>query len=89
MEDPEFLTVDDVLELHRDQIDRYGRDAGIRDRGLIEAAVAMPRQSFGGQFLHTDLFEMAAAYAYRLAESQAFVDGTSGRGSPPPTSFWR
>lgn len=34
----------------------------------------MPRQSFGGQFLHVDLFEMAAAYAFHLAESQAFLD---------------
>jgi len=75
IEDPEFLTVDDVLELHRDQIERYGGDPGIRDRGLIEAAVAMPRQSFGGQFLHVDLFEMATAYAFHLAESQAFLDG--------------
>ncbi|HVV15982.1 MAG TPA: type II toxin-antitoxin system death-on-curing family toxin [Polyangia bacterium] len=75
IEDPEFLTVDDVLELHRDQIERYGGDPGIRDRGLIEAAVAMPRQSFGGQFLHVDLFEMAAAYAFHLAEGQAFLDG--------------
>ena len=71
IEDPEFLTVDDVLELHRDQIERYGGDPGIRDRGLIEAAVAMSQQSFGGQFLHADLFEMAAAYAFHLAESQA------------------
>lgn len=75
IEEPEFLTVDDVLDLHRDQIERYGGDSGIRDRGLIEAAVAMPRQSFGGQFLHGDLFQMAAAYAFHLAESQAFLDG--------------
>ena len=54
-EEPEFLTVDDVLELHRDQIERYGGDLGIRDRGLIEAAVAMPRQSCGGQFLFLSL----------------------------------
>lgn len=75
IEDPEFLTVDDVIDLHRDQIEQYGGDPGIRDRGLIEAAVAMPQQSFGGQFLHVDLFEMAAAYAFHLAESQAFLDG--------------
>jgi death-on-curing protein len=80
IEDPEFLTVDDVLELHLDQIERYGGDPGIRDRGLIEAAVAMPRQSFGGQFLHADLFEMAAAYAFHLAESQAVVDGNKRTG---------
>jgi death on curing protein len=80
IEDPEFLTVDDVLELHQDQIEQYGGDPGIRDRGLIEAAVAMPQQSFGGQLLHTDIFAMAAAYAFHLAESQAFVDGNKRAG---------
>ena len=35
----------------------------------------MPQQSFGGEYLHRDIFEMAAAYAFHLAESQAFVDG--------------
>ena len=79
-EDPEFLTVDDVFELHREQIQGYGGDEGIRDRGLIEAAVAMPQQSFGGQYFHADLFEMAAAYAFHLAESQAFVDGNKRTG---------
>ena len=40
----------------------------------------MPRQSFGGEFLHVDLFEMAAAYAFHLAESQAFLDGNKRTG---------
>jgi death-on-curing protein len=48
IEDPEFLTVDEVLELHRDQIERYGGDAGIRDRGLIEAAVAFQQNDASG-----------------------------------------
>jgi death-on-curing protein len=79
-EEPEFLTVEDVMDLHLDQIEHYGGDAGVRDRGLIEAAVAMPRQSFRGEYLHTDVFEMAAAYAFHLAESQAFVDGNKRTG---------
>ena len=40
----------------------------------------MPQQSFGGQLLHVDLFEMAAAYAFHLAESQAFIDGNKRTG---------
>jgi death on curing protein len=65
----------------------YGGDPGIRDPGLIDAAIAMPRQSFGGQFLHADLFEMAAAYAFHLAESQAFVDGNKRAGLAAAYAF--
>jgi len=79
-EEPEFLSFDEILEIHDDQIQRYGGDAGIRDRGLLESAVAMPQQSFGGQYLHKDVFEMAAAYAFHLAESQAFLDGNKRTG---------
>ncbi len=76
-EEPEFLPLDEILEIHDDQIQHYGGDVGIRDRGLLESAVAMPQQSFGGQYLHRDIFEMAAAYAFHVAESQAFVDGNA------------
>ncbi len=62
-----FLTVDDVLELHADQIALYGGDPGLRDRGLIESAVATPTATFGGEFLHKDVFVMAAAYAFHIA----------------------
>lgn len=79
-EEPAFLTVDEIIEIHRDQIQLYGGETGTRDRGLLESAVAMPQQSFGGQYLHRDLFEMAAAYAFHLAESQAFVDGNKRTG---------
>lgn len=57
-----FLSIDDVLVLHELQIERYGGSSGIRDRGLLESAVAMPQASFGGAYMHTVLFEMAAAY---------------------------
>jgi death-on-curing protein len=48
---------------------------GIRDRGLLESALAVPEASFGGEFLHPALFTMAAAYAYHIAENQPFIDG--------------
>jgi hypothetical protein len=47
-EEPEFLTLDEVLEIHADQILHYGGDVGIRDPGLLESAIAMPRQSTNG-----------------------------------------
>ncbi len=85
--DPEFLELEDVLELHADSIARYGGDIGVRDRGLIDAAVAIPRQSFGGEYLHKTVFEMAAAYAFHLAEGQGFVDGNKRVGLAAATAF--
>lgn len=71
----EFLTVEDVELLHGEQLRLFGGLAGIRDRRALESAVAVPMATYSGEFLHEDLFAMAAAYAYHLAESQAFVDG--------------
>ena len=70
-----FLSLDDVLELHEMQLDSYGGATGIRDQGLLESAVMMPQASFGGEFVHKDIFVMAAAYAFHIAENQPFVDG--------------
>ena len=57
----EFLTVEDVLEIHESQLERFGGGAGLRDVGLLESAVAQPQASFGGEYVHGDIFEMAAA----------------------------
>lgn len=70
-----FLSLDDVLELHEMQLESYGGATGIRDRGLLESTVMMPQASFGGEFVHKGVFEMAAAYAFHIAENQPFVDG--------------
>ncbi len=75
MMEPDFLSLDEVLEFHQQQLDAYGGIQGVRDQGLLESAVAMPQASFGGEYLHTDLFHMAAAYAFHLAENQPFLDG--------------
>jgi death on curing protein len=73
--DPDFLTLDDVLEFHRVQLDRWGGQEGVRDLGALESALAQPQATFGGEYLHEDLFAMAAAYAFHVAEAQAFFDG--------------
>jgi death-on-curing protein len=70
-----FLTLDDIIESHLNQIDTYGGSHGIRDIGLLESAIAQPEASFGGQYLHADIFEMAAAYLYHLVMNHPFVDG--------------
>ena len=80
MSDPVFLDVDDVLLIHEEQLAAYGGAPGVRDVGLLESAVAMPRATVGGEFAHEDLFAMAAAYAFHLAQNQPFVDGNKRTG---------
>ena len=75
MNDPEFLELEDVLLIHREQLARFGGGDGLRDQGLLESAVAMPRATFGGQFVHESVFAMAGAYAFHIAENQPFLDG--------------
>jgi len=78
--EPEFLTIDDVLDIHSRQIAGFGGSEGIRDRGLLESAIATPQASFGGKFAHSDFYEMAAAYAFHIAENQPFIDGNKRTG---------
>jgi len=73
--DPEFLTLDEVLGLHADQIRRYGGATGLRDLSSLQSAIAMPETSYGGEYLHGTLFEMAAGYLFHLARNHPFVDG--------------
>lgn len=78
---PVFLTLDEVIEIHRDMIERYGGSTGIRDQGLLESAVAMPQAGFGDQYLHSSLFEMAAAYLFHIVKNHPFVDGNKRTGA--------
>ena len=79
--DPIFLTLDDVSEIHREMIARYGGSDGIRDKGLLESAVATPQASFGGDYVHTDIFEMAAAYLFHIVKNHPFIDGNKRAGA--------
>jgi death-on-curing family protein len=72
---PKFLSLDEVLELHADQISSFGGTPGVRDEGLLESALAQPQATFGGQFLHPTISEQAAAYLYHIAMNHPFIDG--------------
>ena len=67
--------MEDVLEIHAGQVANYGGSPGLRDRGLLESAIAQPAASFDGEYLHRDIFEMAAAYLFHLVLNHPFVDG--------------
>ncbi len=75
MKEIRFLTTEQVLEIHREMIERYGGDPGVRDVGLIESAVMMPQQTFGGRLLHPTVGAMAAAYLFHLCGNHGFSDG--------------
>jgi death-on-curing protein len=73
--DPLFLTLAEVIEIHADQIHRYGGQDGLRYMHVLQSALAQPEASFAGEWLHKDLYEMAAAYAYHLCQNHSFIDG--------------
>jgi death on curing protein len=66
----DWLTVADVLAIHADQIERYGGAAGLRDPGLMEAALFRPQTGY-----YADIVEEAAALWESLFQSHAFIDG--------------
>jgi death on curing protein len=84
---PLFLDLDRVLRIHRSVIDAYGGAEGIRDAGLLHSAIAMPQASFGGNYLHSDLFEMAAAYLYHIVQNHPFIDGNKRTGAASAVIF--
>lgn len=75
MKEITFLTLAEVVEIHADQVQRYGGSDGVRDMNLLSSAVAMPYASFSGSFLHSDIYEMAAAYAFHICQNHPFIDG--------------
>jgi death-on-curing family protein len=84
---PLFLDLDHVLRIHRSLIEAYGGIEGVRDIGLLHSAIAMPQASFGGEFLHKDFFEMAAAYLYHITQNHAFLDGNKRTGAATAIVF--
>ena len=82
-----FLSTDQVIRIHADMIRRYGGSPVLLNRGLLESAVAMPMQQFGGQYLHPDRHSQAAAYLYHLVKNHAFEDGNKRVGAASAVVF--
>ena len=84
---PRFLTLDEVTQIHADQIERYGGSHGIRDLNLLQSALAMPESGFGDVYLHADIFEMAAAYLYHIVQNHPFIEGNKRAGAMVAFTF--
>ena len=66
----DYLTAVEVLAIHADQIERYGGAGGVRDHGLLEAALFRPQTGYYG-----DLIAEAAALWESLSQNHPFIDG--------------
>jgi death-on-curing protein len=87
LKEPVFLGLDEVIEIHHDQINRYGGPSGIRDIELLKSAISMPPATFGGEYLHKNLYEMAAAYLFHVVRNHPFLDGNKRTGAVAAVVF--
>jgi death-on-curing protein len=70
-----FIPDEIVLLIHRDTLQTYGGRPGIRDKNLLESALAQPKMTMGRRFVHRTLFEKAGAYGYHVCSNHPFIDG--------------
>ncbi len=76
-----FLSVEEVKQLHDDLVSAYGGLHGIRDIGLLLSAIEMPKATMFGEHLHESIFDKAAACLFHIVCNQAFIDGNKRTGA--------
>jgi death on curing protein len=76
-----YLSLEQVLALHAFQIEHYGGSKGLRDRGAVEAAVARPQATYGGEDLYPEAVDKAAALMHSLVSNHPFLDGNKRVGA--------
>lgn len=84
-QEPVFLAREQIEQIHRDQINEFGGLHGLRDEGALESAIAQPLNVYF--YGEGDLYEIAGAYAYHIAESQAYFDGNKRTGMQAALDF--
>ncbi|BAZ29390.1 hypothetical protein NIES4074_18350 [Cylindrospermum sp. NIES-4074] len=70
-----YLTLSEVIDLHRQIIEQSGGISGVRDLGLLESAVSQPKMIFGGEDLYPEVTDKAATLGFSLIKNHPFVDG--------------
>ena len=76
-----YLSVEQIIEIHRQQVAEFGGAHGLRDRGALESAVARAQMTFGGEDLYPGLPDKAAALAHSLVLNHPFIDGNKRAGA--------
>lgn len=82
-----FPEIDDVLWLHGRLVEQSGGSAGLRDRGILESALAQPRMTFRGEDLYPTIIEKASALGFSLVKNHPFVDGNKRIGHAVMETF--
>jgi death-on-curing protein len=82
-----YLTLVEVLNLHRQIIQQSGGALGVRDLGALESALAQPRMTFGGEDLYPTLADKAAALGFSIIMNHPFVDGNKRTGHAAMETF--
>jgi death-on-curing protein len=82
-----YLTLEEVLGLHRLVIEQSGGMDGLRDLNALESAVAQPQMSFGGEDLYPTLVDKASALGFSLIKNHAFIDGNKRVGHAALETF--
>ncbi len=75
-----YLTLSEVLEIHRRIIEQFGGSSGIHNLGALESAIAQPRMTFGGEDMYPTIIEKAAALGFSIVKNHPFVDGNKRTG---------
>lgn len=76
-----FLTVEQIIVIHNNQIEKYGGSHSIASLPLLESAVMRPQSNFGGSDLYPAVFDKAAVLMHSLILNHAFVDGNKRTGT--------
>ncbi len=82
-----YLDIDQILFIHRSQIQRFGGLKGLRDRGALLAAIGRPQMTFGGEDLYPELPDKVAALMHSLVMNHPFVDGNKRVGAHAAIAF--
>ena len=82
-----FLKWTEVMDINNYQIKHFGGELGLRDKGLLESAIKTVQITFGGDYLHKDIYSQAAAYLFHICKNHPFVDGNKRAGAMSAVVF--
>lgn len=82
-----YLTLGEILDLHRMLLGQSGGSSGLRDLGTLESSIVQPYMTFDGQDLYPSLIERAAALGFSLIQNHPFVDGNKRIGHAAMETF--
>ena len=85
----ESIDKETALAIHSAAVARFGGLDGVRDKGLLESALAQPFQTFGGEELYPTVAQKAARYAYGIASNHPFADGNKRTATAVMGAFLR